>query len=77
MIPEPYRHHVEELSLLVALSVICDDNVTASDNAPPGDGKLYEQRQCSATMTENSTASDNAPPWVTENSTSGGNAPSR
>jgi hypothetical protein len=52
MIPEHYRHHVEDLSLLVALSVKYDDNSTASDNAHPGDGELYDQRNSSATMTE-------------------------
>jgi hypothetical protein len=62
MIPERYRHHVEDLSLLVALSIKYDDNATPSDNAPASDGIRYSQRKSSATITDNATASEKAPP---------------
>jgi hypothetical protein len=60
MIQERYRHHVEDLSLPVALSVKYDDNSTTSDNATPGDGKRYNLRKSSATMMGNSTTSGGA-----------------
>jgi hypothetical protein len=51
MLPEHCRHHVEAFSLLVALAVKYDGNATTGDNAPPGDGQRYNQRQSSALVT--------------------------